>query len=466
MPKTTKKSPRKGTSKVPKAKSRKKAVSKLPVLFGRQLTKPVLVVLVFVAIGLGTLIYSLAATPTGAIANKETSRCLENFFDRQVNGNFLSIYRCNGDKAQQWTMGTSGNIYNAAKYCMDVAQGAKTPLAKVQLWQCTGGAPQKWEVRSDGSIRNPNSGLCLEAGATDTFLGGPSLYINTCNPLNKRQQWSTPSSIAIPPPAPSEPAPTNPTPPPTGSARPGPDNTGPTTSSLTPMSSAQVASEIRGGRRLFERVSIAGAVVIPTGASGTVTFRNFTLDAQNSGQSGIKNCYGGSGCISVVAEDGIIRNFGEFGAIADRNYAIRRVEAYNGTGDGFKAHASNVLIEGVWVHDIGRGVGAHGDFLQTGGGPASNIVVRGSYCNFEISKLVAPSKANSCYINGYDTHPRIVATFENNWLMGGNITMNCGAGSEITVRNNIMSRDRRSSLRTAACTIWQNNKYEDGSPAI
>lgn len=263
---------------------------------------------------------------------------------------------------------------------------------------------------------------------------------------------------------------------PTGS-RPGPSNTGPRIALTKTMTGSAVATAIKGGQRLFEAVQINGQVIVPTGVTGTVTFRNFVLDAQYpqgaastqklTGNSAIKNCYGGAGCMTIVAEDGEIKNFGENGAIADGNYTVRRLRVHDGIGDGFKAHRSNVLIEATWVYNLGNRDGAHADFLQTGGGDANNITVRGSYCNFEKSKLTNGYKANSCYINGYDNHPHIVATYENNWLMGGNITMNCGLGSDITVRNNIFSRDYATGIKTSACNnIWINNKFDDGSPAL
>lgn len=210
---------KKGKTKMPKASSSKRAStkkkSKLPSMFSQRYGKLAIFVAIFAFIGLVTLLYSMAAIPTGTIKSKASNNCLENFYNRQLDGNFISTYPCqSGNKAQQWSVySTDKSIRTAQNFCLDVQKGGTTPMTKVHLWRCTGGAPQKWDILSTGQLRNPNSMLCLEAGATNTFLGGPNMYVNTCNSNNSRQLWSVPSvTVPLPTPTPTNPpAPTTPT---------------------------------------------------------------------------------------------------------------------------------------------------------------------------------------------------------------------------------------------------------------
>ncbi|MFF4243062.1 RICIN domain-containing protein [Streptomyces sp. NPDC001822] len=56
---------------------------------------------------------------------------------------------------------------------MEVAGGAGATAngSGVGLWDCWGGANQKWTMGGDGTLRNPNSGRCLEAAGQGTGNG-------------------------------------------------------------------------------------------------------------------------------------------------------------------------------------------------------------------------------------------------------------------------------------------------------
>jgi hypothetical protein len=205
----------KNKTKMPKTATKKSAKSAKPARLSwfnsSKYAKPFLFALVFAVVGAVVVLVSFAAVPEGRIVNSRSGKCLENFFNRQINGNFVSIYPCNADnQAQQWVMASDSSIRTKQNFCLDIPNASRRAKTQVQLWQCTGGAGQRWKVRDNGTIRNPNAGLCLEAGSTNTALGGPNIFINTCNATNKRQVWTVPKS-SVPVPVPTPP-PTNPSP--------------------------------------------------------------------------------------------------------------------------------------------------------------------------------------------------------------------------------------------------------------
>ncbi len=156
---------KKAATSVRVAKARKSSkVSKRPSLFSRLYTKKyakqVVFVAVFMVVGMGTLVATYAAAPAGQVLSKYNNECLDNFFDKQENANYLSTYPCtSGYTGQSWTFAGDGSIRTQQNYCIDIPNSVKTPGTRVWLWQCNGGAGQKWTLRSNGTLRNPNSGL-------------------------------------------------------------------------------------------------------------------------------------------------------------------------------------------------------------------------------------------------------------------------------------------------------------------
>ncbi len=218
---------------------------RVPSLFGRRFGRPALFAAIFALVGVGTLLVSLAAAPSGEIINKQNGKCLENWFNAQRNTNFISTYRCDGNnQAQKWAMAGDGSIRTKENYCLDVPYATKKVGTRIWLWQCNGTVAQKWEIRSDGTIRNPNSSLCLEITATDTFLGGPNVLLQTCNGNNQRQIWTVPTA---PLPLPTLPPTNPPAPAPTPSPTPAPAST-PATS---PSKEAMPGNDIPGWRQVF-----------------------------------------------------------------------------------------------------------------------------------------------------------------------------------------------------------------------
>lgn len=276
------------------------------------------------------------------------------------------------------------------------------------------------------------------------------------------------SAVTFGPAAPSP----SPGPNPTPAAKPGPHNTGPRNADgtvmteaerlakLTPVTSSQVISEINAGKRLIENVRISGMVSLQT--SG-VTFRNFTLDA-GGGTYGFKLTVGNP--TGTVIEDAEIVNFAS-ASVAGANYRVTRANVHDSDADGFKVLGDNITIEHSWWHRLGKGDGAHADGIQSQNSGHQNIVVRGNNCDMPINEKGgpgAPYKSNACYIQTGSNNIQMI--IEDNWLNGGNYTINNCAGANLIVRNNKFGRDYRYGLRSVGGCTWTGNVWEDNGEPV
>ncbi|MFI2489103.1 family 16 glycosylhydrolase [Promicromonospora kroppenstedtii] len=88
--------------------------------------------------------------------------CLDVAGAATANGTPIQLANCNGNAAQQWTVGTDGTVRALGK-CLDVAGGATAAGTAVQLWDCNGTGAQQWASTSGTlALRNPQSGRCLQ----------------------------------------------------------------------------------------------------------------------------------------------------------------------------------------------------------------------------------------------------------------------------------------------------------------
>lgn len=203
-----------------RAKRTRKAPAKrksswLSGLFASRYSKPLAFMAIFAIIGVGTLLYTLAASPTNTIIKGIGGKCLDNRAQRAVKGNEIVLWTCNGTKAQNWTIQGDGTIRLTANtnYCLDVKARGITSKTPVWLWPCNGTVAQQWKA-SNGTIvyNNPDAKpqLCLDDAGAKTTNGNP-IWVYTCNGT-AAQQWKAVKSdtTTTTPPA---------TPPSTGSKR-------------------------------------------------------------------------------------------------------------------------------------------------------------------------------------------------------------------------------------------------------
>ncbi|MEU4155209.1 ricin-type beta-trefoil lectin domain protein [Actinoplanes sp. NPDC026670] len=118
-----------------------------------------------------------------ALVSAASGRCLDVPGSSTANGAQPIIWDCSGAANQRWTY--DGQTVKALGKCLDSPTGA-TSGAKAQLWDCSGAANQRWTFASGSTIRNAQSGLCLNAGAT---ANGTPVVLSTCN-STANQLWT------------------------------------------------------------------------------------------------------------------------------------------------------------------------------------------------------------------------------------------------------------------------------------
>ncbi|WP_052681906.1 RICIN domain-containing protein [Saccharothrix sp. ST-888] len=119
--------------------------------------------------------------------------CADNSGASTTNGNPIIVWDCSttGATNQQWTAGADGTLRVQGK-CMDITGGSSVSGTNVELWDCTpGAANQIWQAQANGTLKNPQSGKCLDdAGAGPV---GTQLIIWDCSTgPSANQVWHLP----------------------------------------------------------------------------------------------------------------------------------------------------------------------------------------------------------------------------------------------------------------------------------
>ncbi|GAB2496939.1 glycoside hydrolase family 16 protein [Promicromonospora xylanilytica] len=116
--------------------------------------------------------------------------CLDVAGAATANGTPVQLAHCNGNAAQQWTVGSDGTVRALGK-CLDVSGGGTAAGTAVQLWDCNGTGAQQWAHTSGTqALRNPQSGRCLQpVGRAQT--DGTRTEIANCDG-STAQRWTLP----------------------------------------------------------------------------------------------------------------------------------------------------------------------------------------------------------------------------------------------------------------------------------
>lgn len=125
---------------------------------------------------------------TGTITGL-AGKCLDVAWANNANGTPVQIHDCNGNAAQQWTVGGDGTIRALGK-CLDVSGAGKADGTPVQLWDCNGTPAQQWVVTPARDIVNPNADKCLDVKDNNS-ANGTKTQIWTCSGT-ANQKWNTP----------------------------------------------------------------------------------------------------------------------------------------------------------------------------------------------------------------------------------------------------------------------------------
>ncbi|MEV0430940.1 ricin-type beta-trefoil lectin domain protein [Micromonospora sp. NPDC050495] len=143
--------------------------------------------------GHGTVVYRVSGggtttpppTTSGTLVSAASGRCLDVPQSNTANGTQPVIWDCNGGSNQRWT--ANGDTLQALGKCLDAPLNA-TAGAKAQIWDCNGGTNQRWTRNSDGTIRNQQSGLCLDVNGAATG-NGTTVILWTCTGA-ANQRWT------------------------------------------------------------------------------------------------------------------------------------------------------------------------------------------------------------------------------------------------------------------------------------
>jgi mannan endo-1,4-beta-mannosidase len=126
-------------------------------------------------------------TSGNTYVGQQSGRCLDVTGQSQSNGAKTQLWDCNGQTNQRWTLTTAAELRVYDSKCLELPANAAAGT-QAQIWDCTGGANQKWSYGSDGSIRNTQTGLCLDANGQGTANGTQVISWN-CN-SQANQKWT------------------------------------------------------------------------------------------------------------------------------------------------------------------------------------------------------------------------------------------------------------------------------------
>ena len=120
-----------------------------------------------------------------SLVSAASSRCLDDPMSVSTNGTQPIIWDCSGQPNQRWTV--TGNTIRVFGKCLDAPLGAVAGNA-VTLFDCNGGANQQWTFSADGSIRDVDSGMCLDVTGNNTG-NGTRVELWTCTGA-ANQRWA------------------------------------------------------------------------------------------------------------------------------------------------------------------------------------------------------------------------------------------------------------------------------------
>ncbi|GAB4084811.1 hypothetical protein GCM10028784_14410 [Myceligenerans cantabricum] len=125
--------------------------------------------------------------PVVALQGVGSGRCVDVPEALLNDGATLQIYDCNGSVAQRWTVSATGELRVGGTKCLDDPSGGASGVG-VAINECHGGANQRWSAGTDGTVRNIETGLCLDVEGAGTENGSP-LNVYECH-AGANQQWS------------------------------------------------------------------------------------------------------------------------------------------------------------------------------------------------------------------------------------------------------------------------------------
>lgn len=125
----------------------------------------------------------------GTLRSEQAQRCLDVYNGNSTDGTKIQTWTCNGHPAQTWEYKPSGssmkNVHTGK--CLDVTSSGTANGTLVRLYTCNNSVAQVWVQQANGTLKNPNSGRCLDAGNPPAH--GVQMVIWDCNG-GITQQWA------------------------------------------------------------------------------------------------------------------------------------------------------------------------------------------------------------------------------------------------------------------------------------
>lgn len=129
------------------------------------------------------------STGTSALRAGGSTFCLDVPWASTTDGTDLQIASCSGNAAQTWTRAADGSVRALGK-CLDVDNGRTANGTVVQLWTCNGSGAQRWTYdTANGTLRNPQSGRCLDAQGGLPLRDGQRVHLWDCHG-GANQRWT------------------------------------------------------------------------------------------------------------------------------------------------------------------------------------------------------------------------------------------------------------------------------------
>jgi hypothetical protein len=125
---------------------------------------------------------------TGALAGKQSGRCLDINNSSTANGTQAQLWDCNGQSNQSWTYTSSKQLTIYGNKCLDAYNAGTANGTAAVIWDCNGQTNQQWNVNADGTITGVQSGLCVDASNAGT-ANGTKIVLWACG-TSDNQRWN------------------------------------------------------------------------------------------------------------------------------------------------------------------------------------------------------------------------------------------------------------------------------------
>src|SRR3954452_24483358 len=130
--------------------------------------------------------FAITTTGTSFTSKFVTSKCLA-VQGAITSGSTTVLHTCDGSAAQQFAVGTNGEIRIGTSLCLEVFGGSPTNGAKIGMRTCNGGANQSWALTSQSEIRA--LGKFADVYGWQSADGSP-IVLWDCNG-GSNQKWTT-----------------------------------------------------------------------------------------------------------------------------------------------------------------------------------------------------------------------------------------------------------------------------------